>query len=110
MLGVNPATADDAWRAQVGIVLQSWRDHAKWRVRELLDYLGDFYAPYSGDVQRPWPIDDLLARTLTIDAGPGIAKSQRKIRTWLIWNADAVRDVLAPFDSGVRAAPSGDNK
>lgn len=60
VLGVNPATADDAWRAQVGIVLQSWRDHAKWRVRELLDYLGDFYAPYSGDVQRPWPIDDLL--------------------------------------------------
>ncbi len=45
VLGVNPATADDAWRAQVGIVLQSWRDHAKWRVRELLDYLGDFYAP-----------------------------------------------------------------
>lgn len=56
------------------------------------------------------PIDDLLARTLTIDAGPGIAKSQRKIRTWLIWNADAVRDVLKPFDSGIRAAPSGDSK
>ena len=51
-------------------------------------------------------VDDLriYARTLTIDAGPGIAKSQRKIRTWLIWNADAVRDVLAPFDSGVRPA------
>ena len=49
-------------------------------------------------------IDELLARTLTIDAGPGIAKSQRKVRTWLIWNADAVRDVLAPFDSGVRPA------
>ena len=56
------------------------------------------------------PIDDLLARTLTIDAGPGIAKSQRKIRTWLIWNADAVRDVLKPFDSGIRAVPSGDSK
>ena len=56
------------------------------------------------------PIDELLARTLTIDAGPGIAKSQRKIRTWLIWNADAVRDALAPFDSGIRPAPSGDGK
>jgi hypothetical protein len=56
------------------------------------------------------PIDDLLARTLTLDAGPGIAKSQRKIRTWLIWNADAVRDVLAPFDSGVRAAPTENGK
>ena len=43
------------------------------------------------------PIDELLARTLTIDAGPGIAKSQRKIRTWLIWNADAVRDEIVAF-------------
>ena len=54
------------------------------------------------------PIDDLLSRTLTLDAGPGIAKSQRKIRTWLIWNADAVRDVLKPFDSGVRVARTED--
>lgn len=58
-------------------------------------------------IERKKPIDDLLARTLTIDAGPGIAKSQRKIRTWLIWNADAVRDVLKPFDSGVRPQKEG---
>lgn len=60
VLGIDPANAGDAWRARVGIVLQSWRDHAKWRVRELLDYFGSFYAPYSDDVVRPWPIDELL--------------------------------------------------
>lgn len=54
VLGADPLTAGDEWRARVGIVLQSWRDHPKWRVRELLDYLGGFYVPYSGDVQRPW--------------------------------------------------------
>lgn len=60
VLGINPATADETWQAKVGIVLQSWRDHAKWKVRELLDYLGGFYEPYSDDVVRPWPLDDLL--------------------------------------------------
>lgn len=60
VLGSTPLSAGDEWRARVGIVLQSWRDHPKWRVRELLDYLGGFYSPYSGDVPRPWPVDDLL--------------------------------------------------
>src|SRR6195952_3097260 len=36
VLGVDPSHADEAWRARVGVVLQSWRDHGKWRVRELL--------------------------------------------------------------------------
>lgn len=60
VLGANPQTAGDHWRARVGIVLQSWRDHANWRVRELLAYLGSYYLPYSGAVTRPWPIDELL--------------------------------------------------
>ena len=37
VLGVDPAHGDEAWRARLGVVLQSWRDHGKWRVRELLD-------------------------------------------------------------------------
>ncbi len=75
VLGVDPATAGDAWRARVGLVLQSWRDHAKWRVRELLDYLGGFYAPFSDVVPRPWPIDDLLAAVgLADDADTPIGK------------------------------------
>lgn len=75
VLGADPFSAGDAWRARVGIVLQSWRDHAKWRVRELLDYLGGFYVPYSDAVIRPWPLDDLLAAVgLTDDADTPIGR------------------------------------
>src|SRR5919199_713839 len=45
VLGVDPARGDEAWRARIGVVLQSWRDHGKWRVRELLVQLGRYYAP-----------------------------------------------------------------
>ncbi|WP_330182052.1 ABC transporter ATP-binding protein [Nocardia sp. NBC_01503] len=62
VLGTDPAHGDEQWRARVGVVLQSWRDHGKWRVRELLTYLGSFYPPYSTEsVQRPWDTDDLIA-------------------------------------------------
>ncbi|MBP8921056.1 MAG: ATP-binding cassette domain-containing protein, partial [Micropruina sp.] len=37
VLGVDPQQATEAWRARVGVVLQSWRDHGPWRVAELLD-------------------------------------------------------------------------
>ncbi|HHW84106.1 MAG TPA: ABC transporter ATP-binding protein [Actinomycetales bacterium] len=61
VLGVDPAHATEAWRARVGIVLQSWRDHASWKVRELIDYLGAYYAPYSTPTTaRPWPTASLL--------------------------------------------------
>ncbi|NKW39791.1 ATP-binding cassette domain-containing protein [Rhodococcus hoagii] len=33
VLGVDPAEGDERWRARIGVVLQSWRDRAKWRVR-----------------------------------------------------------------------------
>jgi ABC-2 type transport system ATP-binding protein len=71
VLGVDPAAADEAWRARVGVVLQSWRDHGKWRVRDLLHHLGSYYAPYStAAVRRPWPVDDLLAAVgLSAQAG-----------------------------------------
>ncbi len=62
VLGVDPAHGGEAWRARIGIVLQSWRDHAKWRVRELLANTGSFYAPYSSArASRPWDIDELIA-------------------------------------------------
>lgn len=38
VLGQDPARADDGWRARVGIVLQSWRDHGRWTARELLTH------------------------------------------------------------------------
>ncbi|EMF56897.1 MULTISPECIES: ABC transporter ATP-binding protein [Streptomyces] len=62
VLGTDPAGGDERWRARLGIVLQSWRDHGKWRVRELLAHLGSYYAPYStAHVRRPWDVDELLA-------------------------------------------------
>ncbi len=61
VLGVDPSGGGEAWRARIGVVLQSWRDHGKWRVRELLHHLGTYYEPYStARIRRPWPVDDLL--------------------------------------------------
>ena len=62
VLGVDPAHGDENWRARLGVVLQSWRDHGKWKVRELLQHLGLYYAPYSTDrITRPWDVDELVA-------------------------------------------------
>jgi hypothetical protein len=61
VLGVDPAEGDERWRARLGVVLQSWRDHGKWWVRELLDNLGRYYAPYGTlERKRPWEVDDLI--------------------------------------------------
>ncbi len=58
VLGTDPARAGEDWRARVGIVLQSWRDHGKWRVRELLAHLGRYYAGYAtAAIERPWDAD-----------------------------------------------------
>jgi ABC-2 type transport system ATP-binding protein len=76
VFGVDPAHANEDWRARIGIVLQSWRDHARWTPRALLDYLGRYYAPYSTP-ERPRPYDsaELIAMVgLEQQAG-------RKIRT-----------------------------
>ncbi|WP_317493036.1 ABC transporter ATP-binding protein [Haloechinothrix sp. LS1_15] len=63
VLGSDPATAGEDWRARFGVVLQSWRDHGKWRVHELLHHLGRYYAPYATpDRQRPIPTDELIER------------------------------------------------
>jgi ABC-2 type transport system ATP-binding protein len=61
VLGEDPAHAGEAWRARIGVVLQSWRDHAKWRVRPLLRHLGTYYARYgTPEIARPWDVDELL--------------------------------------------------
>ena len=61
---------DEAWRSRIGVVLQSWRDHGRWRVRELLDHLGSFYVPYSEpDRPRPYPTDELI-ETVGLDRAP----------------------------------------
>lgn len=62
VLGVEPAKGDEAWRARLGIVLQSWRDHSRWKVRQLLDHLGKYYKPYATDNRkRPLDTDELIS-------------------------------------------------
>jgi ABC-2 type transport system ATP-binding protein len=76
VLGVDPAHGDERWRARLGVVLQSWRDHGKWRIRELLAHLGSYYAPYSTpEIRRPWDVDELIdAVGLTEHADKRIAR------------------------------------
>ncbi|MBG0857688.1 ABC transporter ATP-binding protein [Streptomyces spinoverrucosus] len=44
VLGVDPERGDDAWRGRIGLVLQSWRDHPRWRVCELLTHFATYYS------------------------------------------------------------------
>ncbi|WP_304452373.1 ABC transporter ATP-binding protein [Nocardiopsis sp. YSL2] len=76
VLGADPERGGEDWRARIGVVLQTWRDHGGWRVRDLLSHFGLFYAPYStpGRV-RPHDTDALLERVgLTDQAGTRINK------------------------------------
>ncbi|MGW2630006.1 ABC transporter ATP-binding protein [Streptomyces chattanoogensis] len=43
VLGTDPERGGDAWRARIGLVLQSWRDHKRWRVGELLAHFAMYY-------------------------------------------------------------------
>ncbi|MFI0417446.1 ABC transporter ATP-binding protein [Spongiactinospora sp. 9N601] len=62
VLGTDPGEGDEAWRARLGIVLQSWRDHGKWRVGELLAHLGRYYTPYgTPERRRPYDAAELMA-------------------------------------------------
>jgi ABC-2 type transport system ATP-binding protein len=75
VLGQDPAHAGERWRARIGVVLQSWRDHGRWRVRELLDHLALYYRAYLTGPRRPWAVDDLIAAVgLTDRAGERIAR------------------------------------
>jgi ABC-2 type transport system ATP-binding protein len=61
VLGVDPARGDEHWRARIGVVLQSWRDHGRWKVRDLLAHLGSYCVPYSTpERRRPHDVDELL--------------------------------------------------
>ncbi|MFF5208197.1 ABC transporter ATP-binding protein [Streptosporangium sp. NPDC000396] len=68
VLGVDPEHGTEAWRAKLGIVLQSWRDHTRWGTRELLAHLGEFY-------DNPRDPDELLAALgLTAQAGQRVGR------------------------------------
>jgi ABC-2 type transport system ATP-binding protein len=57
VLGTDPAHGDEAWRSKLGVVLQSWRDHAKWRVAELIAHFRTYY----GNYREPWDVEELVA-------------------------------------------------
>lgn len=62
VLGEDPAEAGESWRARVGVVLQSWRDHPRWSPRDLLEHLASYYVPFSTPERaRPYPVDELIA-------------------------------------------------
>ena len=75
VLGVDPVQADEDWRARVGVVLQSWRDHARWSPRALLADLARYYEPYSTpERERPYDVEGLISMV-------GLeAQADRKIR------------------------------
>ncbi|HEX2145019.1 MAG TPA: ABC transporter ATP-binding protein [Glycomyces sp.] len=56
VLGVDPARGDEAWRSQLGVVLQEWRDNGKWKVRDIVGHFAEYYKPYTD----PYDADDLL--------------------------------------------------
>ena len=61
IFGVDPADGDEDWRARIGVVLQSWRDHARWTPRDLLLHLGRYYEPYAtSDRPRPHEVGALI--------------------------------------------------
>ncbi|MFE4020953.1 ABC transporter ATP-binding protein [Streptomyces sp. NPDC059101] len=59
VLGADPARADDVWRGRIGLVLQSWRDHRRWQVAELLTH----FATYYPDPRDPAELLDLVGLT-----------------------------------------------
>ncbi|PSK99481.1 ABC-2 type transport system ATP-binding protein [Murinocardiopsis flavida] len=76
VLGTDPAHGDERWRAGLGVVLQSWRDHAKWRVSELLSHLAVYYKGYSTrSIARPRDVGELMETVgLTAHAGKKIGQ------------------------------------
>jgi ABC-2 type transport system ATP-binding protein len=60
VLGTVPARGDERWRAKLGVVLQSWRDHGRWRVRQLLHHLSRYYEPYADPGRPPFDTDELI--------------------------------------------------
>ncbi|MFA9429196.1 ABC transporter ATP-binding protein [Egicoccus sp. AB-alg2] len=62
VLGADPATGDESWRARSGVVLQSWRDHPRWTPRRLLTHLGRYYLPFStAERPRPRDVEELIS-------------------------------------------------
>ncbi|MEV1131477.1 ABC transporter ATP-binding protein [Agromyces sp. NPDC049794] len=61
VLGEDPMHADEAWRARIGVVLQSWRDHGRWPIGELLRQFRSLYLPFVvAGPPGPYDVEELL--------------------------------------------------
>jgi ABC-2 type transport system ATP-binding protein len=60
VLGEDPARAGQDWRGRIG-VLQSWRDHRRWRVAELLDHFARCCASVAPPGREPLAVARALA-------------------------------------------------
>ncbi|KAA6215158.1 ABC transporter ATP-binding protein [Streptomyces albofaciens JCM 4342] len=75
VLGTDPLRGDDAWRGRLGLVLQSWRDHARWRVGELLGHFAEYYP----DPRDPAALLELVGLTGQTDQQVGrLSGGQRR--------------------------------
>ncbi|WP_050515227.1 ABC transporter ATP-binding protein [Streptomyces rimosus] len=75
VLGTDPLRGDDAWRGRLGLVLQSWRDHARWRVGELLGHFAEYYP----DPRDPVALLELVGLTGQADQQVGrLSGGQRR--------------------------------
>ncbi|MCK2218036.1 ABC transporter ATP-binding protein [Actinomadura sp. ATCC 31491] len=75
VLGAEPVRGDERWRARLGVVLQSWRDHGRWPVRRLLAHLARYYEPYADPARPPFDPDELIAAVgLAEQAGQRVSR------------------------------------
>lgn len=82
--------------------IEKWSAAEEARLADMLERKRAFYEQYQPAVLR-----------IAIELSNGIAQLEGATRhvalkELLINNADEVRDVLAPFDTGVRVAPGGE--
>src|SRR5262245_42792840 len=63
VLRADPGHGGEQWRARLGVVLQSWRGHAKWRARELLNHRGRHAAAGGGRAARAGRASDDKSET-----------------------------------------------
>ncbi|MBY6706172.1 ABC transporter ATP-binding protein [Rhodococcus sp. BP-241] len=61
VLGIDPDDATEEWQSRIGVVLQSWRDHRRWRAGDLLTHIASYYRPFARrDRATPFEPDELL--------------------------------------------------
>ncbi len=60
VLGAEPVRGDERWRARLGVVLQSWRDHGRRPVCRLLGHLARYYEPYAAPGRPPFGAAELI--------------------------------------------------